>query len=272
MLRNLKSIYFIRILFSLVNDKTKLRLIKYNKNFQNIIDINIINYKIMSGRYIIYDSSGKGKEYDSYEDSLLFEGKFLNGKRWEGKGKEINGDIILIGEYSEGKLNGKVKEYREYILIFEGEYIEGKRNGLGKEYYFFGNLIFNGIFKAGKKWEGIGYDKYGHKIYELKNGKGYIKEYDDFGILKYEGEYSNGERNGKGKEYDEKEQLVFEGEYFKGKKWNGKGYYDLSKNNKYEIKNGKYYVYGNSEGNDDILLLSEGGEKREMKIKIFILI
>ena len=34
----------------------------------------------------------------------------------------------------------------------------------------------------------------------LKNGKGYIKEYDIFnGDSKYEGEYLNGERNGKRK-------------------------------------------------------------------------
>jgi len=37
--------------------------------------------------------------------------------------------------------------------------------------------------------------------------------------LIFEGEYLNGQRNGKGKEYYENETLKFEGEYFNGKKW-----------------------------------------------------
>ena len=39
--------------------------------------------------------------------------------------------------------------------------------------------------------------------------------------LRYEGEYLNGKRNGKGKEYNHNE-LIFEGEYINGKR-NGKG-------------------------------------------------
>ena len=42
------------------------------------------------------------------------------------------------------------------------------------------------------------------------------------GILEFEGEYSNGERNGKGKEYDYNGEIIFEGEYLKRKR-NGKG-------------------------------------------------
>ena len=41
----------------------------------------------------------------------------------------------------------------------------------------------------------------GNLICQLINGKGNIKEFYDNGKLKYEGEYLNGERNGKGKEY-----------------------------------------------------------------------
>ncbi len=36
--------------------------------------------------------------------------------------------------------------------------------------------------------------------------------------LKFEEEYSNGERNGKGREYDYKGKLKFEGEFKNGKK------------------------------------------------------
>ena len=59
--------------------------------------------------------------------------------------------------------------------------------------------------------------------------------------LKFEGEYLNGERNGKGKEYYENGQLKFEGEYLNGKKWNGKGY-DKDGKLEYEIKNGKGFI------------------------------
>ena len=53
-----------------------------------------------------------------------------------------------------------------------------------------------------------------------KNGKG--KEYYENGKIKYEGEYINGERNGKGKEYYRNGKLFFEGEYLDGKR-HGKG-------------------------------------------------
>ena len=41
-------------------------------------------------------------------------------------------------------------------------------------------------------------------------------------LLKFEGEYLNGKRNGKGK--DTLGNYRFEGEYLNGKKWKGKGY------------------------------------------------
>ena len=43
-------------------------------------------------------------------------------------------------------------------------------------------------------------------------------------LLKFEGEYLNGERNGKGKEYYDNGDLKFEGEYLNEKIWNGKIY------------------------------------------------
>ena len=63
-------------------------------------------------RYIIYESKSKGKEYDAYNDRIIYKGEYLNGER-NGKGKEYN-------------YNNE--------LIFKGNYIKGKRNGIGKEY------------------------------------------------------------------------------------------------------------------------------------------
>ena len=73
------------------------------------MDINLINYKFYSKKYIVYEKNGKGKEYNGYDDSLEFEGEYLNGKR-----------------------NGKGKEYYNGKLTFEGEYLNGFRIEKGK--------------------------------------------------------------------------------------------------------------------------------------------
>ena len=128
MLKNIKSYYFIKIIFLHLDEKQKLKIIRYNKSFQKNIDISILNYKYFTGRYIIYGANGIGKEYKGVNDSFLFEGEYLNGKR-NGKGKEYywNGKMIFEGEYLNGKRNGKGKEYYDGNLSFEGEYSNGKK-------------------------------------------------------------------------------------------------------------------------------------------------
>ena len=58
-----KSDYIIKKLFSYLNEKSKLNIIKYNKNLQNKIRIKLINYKLFKGIYIEYESKTKVKEY-----------------------------------------------------------------------------------------------------------------------------------------------------------------------------------------------------------------
>ena len=43
-----------------------------------ILNISLINYKFFSERYIIFEKNGKGKEYNKYNDTLVFEGEYLN--------------------------------------------------------------------------------------------------------------------------------------------------------------------------------------------------
>ena len=171
-LKNIKSEYTIKILFFHLDEKIKLKLIKYDKNLQNTIDINLNNYKFFSGRYIEFEADGKGKEYDGYNDKLKFEGEYLNGER-NGKGKEYykDGKIKIEGEYLNGK-RWNVKGYNkegekifeikngkghliEYVdngeLDFEGEYLNGERNGNGKVYNKDSKLIFEGEFFNGKR-------------------------------------------------------------------------------------------------------------------------
>ena len=200
MLQNNKSSYFIQIIFSFINEKRKLNLIRYNKVLKNALDIGIINYRFFSGKYIIFEKNGFGKEYNAFNDQLLYEGKYLKGKK-NGKGKEY--------------------DYRGN-LIFEGEYLNGERNGKGKEYYSGSRIKYEGDFFKGKKWNGKEYDfSEENKVYKLNNGNGFIKGYNYYGDLIFEGNYLKGERNGKVKKYSGYN-LIFEGEYLNGEK-NGKG-------------------------------------------------
>ena len=207
---------------------------------------------IFEGEYSKSKKNGKGKNYFFYNGQLLFEGEYLNDKKWNGigynsKGKIIyeikngngprtdydeRGNLLFQGEYLNGERNGKGKEYKGSIMLlkYNGEYLNGKKNGKGKEYFINNNLEFEGLYLNDKKWEGKGYDPSGNLIYELKKGKGLIKEYNE-DILEYEGEYINGLRNGKGKEYDKDGNVIFEGEYINGLR-HGKGKeYDLNNEN-----------------------------------------
>ena len=128
MLKKIKSIFFIRIIFSYIDEKRKLDTIKYNKNLQTLINVNIINYKILSQKIIIKEITEEKeiwKIYNSMNNNLIFEGEYLNGI-----GKEYNDD-------------GKV--------LYEGEYLNGKRNGKGKIYYTDGKLLFEGEYLNGKQ-------------------------------------------------------------------------------------------------------------------------
>ena len=91
-----------------------------------------------------------------------------------------------------------------------------KKNGFGKDFNKYGNLLFEGEYKNGLKWDGIGYDWDNNIVYELNNEKGYVKEYNHYNKLVFEGDYINGQKNGKGKEYNWDNCIKIEGEYFNG--------------------------------------------------------
>ena len=135
MLKKIKSLYFVQNLFVYIDEKIKLKLIKYNKRFQKKLNISIINYMHFKGKYIIYESDRKGKEYNSYDDELKYEGECLNGER-----------------------NGKGKEYYYGFLIFDVEYLKWKRNGKGEKYHINGELKFEGEYLNGKELIGTRYD------------------------------------------------------------------------------------------------------------------
>ena len=237
------------LLFSKLIEKKKLYIVRYNKKLQNEIKINLIDYKFFTGRYIIYETKErkKGKEYNGYEDMLLYEGEYLNELR-NGKGKEYYYDerVKFEGEFLNGKRNGLGKEYdREGNMMFEGEYINGERNGKGKVFYE-GKFDFEGEFLNGKHCFGKRDVLLNNEIYETNDEIGLRKDfkvmnkYYQIRKLVYQGEYVNGIRHGKGKQFKDLK-MIFEGEYKNGKKWNGKGY-DGNHNLLYELKDGKGLV------------------------------
>ena len=234
---SIKSVFTIRLIFSFVEEKKKLDLIHYNKNLQNIIKIDLVYYKRIGGIKIILENNNKGKEIMLGSNVTLYEGEFLNGKR-NGHGKlfdEEYGKLVYEGEFLNGKFNGKGKLYILDFLIFEGEFLNGmptigkgyyplgkesliiEKDGKAKEFFENGKLKFEGEYQNGIKWNGTGYDIKGNISYEIKNGKGYIKNYNEVGKVMIEGNYlSNGKFNGKVKKYYLNGKVMFEGEYQNG--------------------------------------------------------
>ena len=140
--------------------KKKLQLITHNKAVQKKLNVNLINYKLLSGKFLTHETKEKVKIYQTFTNFVIYDGEYLNGKK--------------IGKAIEYTPLGRKK--------FEGEYKNGKRNGKGKEYYHNGLISFEGEYLNGKRWNIKEYDKNGNIIYELKEGKGHIIEY--FSMIK----------------------------------------------------------------------------------------
>ena len=107
-INDIKSPYIIKHIFSYLDIKSKLKMVIYNKKFQNFFCFDIKDYKKLSGIEKVGEKNGKGKEYNLYRNNLLFEGEYLNGKREY----NILGKIEFEGEYLNGK-KWNVKGYNE---------------------------------------------------------------------------------------------------------------------------------------------------------------
>jgi hypothetical protein len=123
--------------------------------------------------------------------------------------------IVLIYEYKYGKIwKEKYHNYNE-IIGFESEFINGKK--FGKLYnYYSSSLLFEGEYKYEKIWDEKDKKFFAKKIKLEKINKNLIrgKQFmSSDGKLKYDGEFKNGKKHGKGKEYDFNGILIFDGEY-----------------------------------------------------------
>ena len=77
----------IQKIFNLLNMHKKLKIIKYNSQIQNIINININTYRTYSGKFVVVYNNEKIREFSSINGELLYEGEYLNGYK-NGYGKE----------------------------------------------------------------------------------------------------------------------------------------------------------------------------------------
>ena len=81
----------------------------------------------MISEFEIKNGNGKGKEYYN-NGKLMFDGEYLNEKKWNGRGFDNKNNLIY--ELKNGK--GFIKAVNDINkIIFEGEYPNGK----GKEYF-----------------------------------------------------------------------------------------------------------------------------------------
>ena len=222
--KNIKSNYILQNIFSYIDKPIFLKIVYCSKSIQKKLGITIDDFKNVSGKILRKEKSFSILEKEV--DTVYIQGTDIK---------------VFKGHYKNGKKNGKGKEYyTNKKKKFEGDYFNGiKISGTG--YDKFGNVIykienkkviekykngkpvFKGEYLNWKKYNGIGYDINGNKVYEIKKGKGKVKEFFDDGVLKFEGEYCNGERNGQGKRYDYEGEILFEGIYLNGEKWTGKG-------------------------------------------------
>ena len=62
----IKSLYILKNVFSFINNKKKYEIIIYNKKLQEKLQINIDNYKKLSGKRKEGEKNGIGKVYKKY--------------------------------------------------------------------------------------------------------------------------------------------------------------------------------------------------------------
>ena len=103
MLDKIDSSLILQKIFTFLDNKIKYSSIVHNKNLQIKLGLSLIDFKRFSGKYK-KEEYGEIIEYNIYNNQMIFEGQYSNGKR-NGLGIEYNdkGEVIFEGEYLKGK-------------------------------------------------------------------------------------------------------------------------------------------------------------------------
>ena len=86
-IKRIKSKVILAKIFSILWETSKLKLLFYNKEIQQKLDIDIEIYKKICKIDKKIETNGKGFIYLKNTDLLIFEGEYKNGLK-NGKGKE----------------------------------------------------------------------------------------------------------------------------------------------------------------------------------------
>ena len=81
LIKTVKSKYIRIEIFSYLKQNVKLEIIKYNKIYHNLLEINIESYKKERKKIRIIENNVFGKEYTMDESILIFKGLYLNKKK-----------------------------------------------------------------------------------------------------------------------------------------------------------------------------------------------
>ena len=169
-----------------------------------------------------------GYGIETFPDGSIYKGNFEMGKK-KGKGLfQWKNGASYEGEFDNDMLNGKGLYIFPDGKKYNGDWKNNKMDGKG-EFTWPNGRIYVGEYKDGKIWNGKGYDINGNIVYEIKDGKGYVKLYTDYGsYCHFLGEYKNGEANGLGKSFWQGKSTPlykeFEREYKDGEEYEGKRY------------------------------------------------
>ena len=136
---------------------------------------------------------------------------------WQNSGN-VSTSICYIGRFKDGFKDGYGIEYWEfggkYMVDYEGEFRKGKYNGEGIDFLSDVSVPYDSITEMREK------------IYSQTEGNTVRVEPICLSLKYYEGEFKEGEYDGKGKAYwsvvDNKEILTYEGEFEAGA-FNGEG-------------------------------------------------
>ena len=184
--------------------------------------------------------------YKNYDQ--IYQGRIEEDKR-NGFGRLWTKEYQYIGSWKndlpdgegEYKYSGNTENISEkQIIYYKGEWKNGKRHGYGMEKYNNGEFFVGNLKNNMKHGNGKYYNKNGTLQFDvewvenktIKNSR--ITIYYENGCIKYTGEYSNDQWNGKGEEYYESGKIKFKGMFLDGKKHGSGIEYFENENVKYE--------------------------------------
>lgn len=166
--------------------------------------------------------NGKGKKRYTQKTEFadvnwVYEGDFVEGyENFMGNLYDAQGNLVYVGQWDKGLYVGNGRLSNMDGTFYEGRFLDGKFHGEGNLFDKEGYLFYSGAFEKGEK-NGIGrfFYKDGATYYgEIRNGvlkgKG---TYNDTKGGRYEGEFSNNLKNGKGKLFEIRNLLYYEGDF-----------------------------------------------------------